>query len=137
MNIPDDRFKWLCDLFHPKSEVPAFLEIVDIAGLVRSAFARTSFDAPACRLRSRLRRLSRSSSPERKHAIGQALIALPYSTCQHTCYYCRNTSDVVGEAARLEALPDILNLWAPALAHMSKLEVAGARRRARGWATPS
>jgi len=38
VNIPDDRFKWLCDLFHPKSEVPAFLEIVDIAGLVRSAF---------------------------------------------------------------------------------------------------
>ena len=35
MNVPDERFKWLCDLFKPKSEVPAFLEIVDIAGLVR------------------------------------------------------------------------------------------------------
>lgn len=37
MNVPDDRFKWLCDLYKPKSEVPAFLEIVDIAGLVRHA----------------------------------------------------------------------------------------------------
>ena len=49
MNIPDDRFKWLCDLFHPKSEVPAFLEIVDIAGLVRSAFDM-SMKAPPHRL---------------------------------------------------------------------------------------
>ena len=37
MNIPDDRFKWLCDLYKPKSEVPAFLEICDIAGLVKGA----------------------------------------------------------------------------------------------------
>ena len=37
VNVPDDRFKWLCDLYKPKSEVPAFLEIVDIAGLVRQA----------------------------------------------------------------------------------------------------
>lgn len=35
MNVPDDRFRWLCELYKPKSEVPAFLEIVDIAGLVR------------------------------------------------------------------------------------------------------
>jgi obg-like ATPase 1 len=37
VNVPDDRFKWLCDQFKPKSEVPAFLEIVDIAGLVKGA----------------------------------------------------------------------------------------------------
>ena len=37
MNVPDERFKWLCDEYKPKSEVPAFLEIVDIAGLVRRA----------------------------------------------------------------------------------------------------
>lgn len=37
VNIPDERFKWLCNLYKPKSEVPAFLEIVDIAGLVRGA----------------------------------------------------------------------------------------------------
>ena len=37
MNVPDDRFKWLCSEYKPKSEVPAFLEIVDIAGLVRGA----------------------------------------------------------------------------------------------------
>lgn len=37
VNVPDDRFKWLCSEYKPKSEVPAFLEIVDIAGLVRGA----------------------------------------------------------------------------------------------------
>lgn len=35
MNIPDDRYRWLVDLFKPKSAVPAFLEVVDIAGLVK------------------------------------------------------------------------------------------------------
>ncbi len=37
VNVPDDRFKWLCEQFKPKSEIPAFLEIVDIAGLVKCA----------------------------------------------------------------------------------------------------
>lgn len=37
VNVPDDRFKWLCNLYKPKSEVPAFLEICDIAGLVKGA----------------------------------------------------------------------------------------------------
>ncbi|KAF9673164.1 hypothetical protein SADUNF_Sadunf11G0120100 [Salix dunnii] len=37
VNIPDERFEWLCQLFKPKSEVAAFLEIHDIAGLVRGA----------------------------------------------------------------------------------------------------
>ncbi|KAI8462511.1 MAG: P-loop containing nucleoside triphosphate hydrolase protein [Monoraphidium minutum] len=37
VNVPDERFNWLCDLYKPKSSVPAFLEIVDIAGLVRGA----------------------------------------------------------------------------------------------------
>lgn len=37
VNVPDDRFRWLCDLYAPKSKVPAFLEIVDIAGLVKGA----------------------------------------------------------------------------------------------------
>ena len=35
VNVPDERFNWLCQVFKPKSEVPAYLEIVDIAGLVR------------------------------------------------------------------------------------------------------
>ena len=35
VNVPDDRFRWLCSTYKPKSEVPAFLEIVDIAGLVK------------------------------------------------------------------------------------------------------
>jgi hypothetical protein len=35
VNVPDDRFNWLCDVYKPKSSVPAFLDIVDIAGLVR------------------------------------------------------------------------------------------------------
>lgn len=37
VNVPDDRFKWLCDLFKPKSAVSAYLEIWDIAGLVKGA----------------------------------------------------------------------------------------------------
>lgn len=37
VNVPDDRFRWLCELYKPKSEVPAFLEICDIAGLVKGA----------------------------------------------------------------------------------------------------
>lgn len=37
VNVPDDRFRWLVNLYKPKSQVPAFLEVVDIAGLVRGA----------------------------------------------------------------------------------------------------
>ena len=39
VNIPDERFNWLKNLYKPKSEVPAFLEVVDIAGLVKGASA--------------------------------------------------------------------------------------------------
>lgn len=35
INIPDDRFNWLVDTYKPSSQVPAFLDICDIAGLVR------------------------------------------------------------------------------------------------------
>lgn len=35
--VPDERWEWLCDLYKPKSRVQAFLEIVDIAGLVKGA----------------------------------------------------------------------------------------------------
>lgn len=35
--VPSSRFENLCDLYKPKSEVPAFLTITDIAGLVRGA----------------------------------------------------------------------------------------------------
>eukprot|EP00249_Psilotum_nudum_P003678 c17134_g1_i1 orf=241-1419(+) len=37
VNVPDERFDWLCQLYKPKSEVSAFLEVHDIAGLVRGA----------------------------------------------------------------------------------------------------
>jgi obg-like ATPase 1 len=37
VEVPDDRFVWLCNLFHPKSQVPASLSVTDIAGLVRGA----------------------------------------------------------------------------------------------------
>lgn len=37
MTVPDDRFKWMCSHYKPKSEVPATLTIYDIAGLVRGA----------------------------------------------------------------------------------------------------
>lgn len=35
--VPDERFQWLCDLYKPKSEVPAFLTCIDIAGLTAGA----------------------------------------------------------------------------------------------------
>jgi obg-like ATPase 1 len=35
--VPDERFKWLCDLYKPKNEVPAFLTCIDIAGLTAGA----------------------------------------------------------------------------------------------------
>jgi len=34
---PDERYDWLVDLYKPKSEVPAFLTVTDIAGLIRGA----------------------------------------------------------------------------------------------------
>lgn len=37
VHVPDQRFNWLCDLYKPKSQVPAFLDVVDIAGLVKGA----------------------------------------------------------------------------------------------------
>lgn len=35
--VPDDRFKKLCTMFKPKSEVAAVLQVVDIAGIVKGA----------------------------------------------------------------------------------------------------
>lgn len=35
VNVPDERFNWLCSVYKPKSSVPAFLDICDIAGLVK------------------------------------------------------------------------------------------------------
>ncbi|KAG2490116.1 hypothetical protein HYH03_011422 [Edaphochlamys debaryana] len=37
VNVPDDRFTWLCSTYKPKSAVSAYLDVVDIAGLVRGA----------------------------------------------------------------------------------------------------
>ncbi|KAK2079432.1 Obg-like ATPase 1 [Prototheca wickerhamii] len=37
VNIPDERFTWLTELYKPKATFPAFLDIVDIAGLVKGA----------------------------------------------------------------------------------------------------
>lgn len=35
--VPDPRFNKLCEMWKPKSEVAAVLQVVDIAGLVRGA----------------------------------------------------------------------------------------------------
>lgn len=35
--VPDQRFEWLCELWQPESKVPAYLQITDIAGLIRGA----------------------------------------------------------------------------------------------------
>jgi len=37
VEVPDARFDWLCNHFGPPSRVPAYLSVVDIAGLVRGA----------------------------------------------------------------------------------------------------
>ena len=31
------RFDWLCDFYKPKSIIPAYLTVIDIAGLVKGA----------------------------------------------------------------------------------------------------
>ncbi|KAL3312745.1 Obg-like ATPase [Cichlidogyrus casuarinus] len=35
--VPDDRYDFLCETFKPASKVPAYLNVVDIAGLVKGA----------------------------------------------------------------------------------------------------
>lgn len=35
--VPDARYDWLCDLYKPKSQVPANLTVYDIAGLTKGA----------------------------------------------------------------------------------------------------
>ncbi|KXN68306.1 GTP-binding protein YchF [Conidiobolus coronatus NRRL 28638] len=35
--VPDERFNWLNQTYKPKSEVPAYLTVIDIAGLVKGA----------------------------------------------------------------------------------------------------
>lgn len=35
--VPDKRFDWLCRYYKPKSEVAAYLEVTDIAGLIKGA----------------------------------------------------------------------------------------------------
>lgn len=35
--VPDVRFDWLCTEYKPKSKVPAYLTVIDIAGLVKGA----------------------------------------------------------------------------------------------------
>ncbi|CAL8075746.1 unnamed protein product [Calicophoron daubneyi] len=37
VTVPDERFDWLCEHHKPVSQVPAFLNVVDIAGLVKGA----------------------------------------------------------------------------------------------------
>ncbi|KAG0737703.1 hypothetical protein G6F16_010507 [Rhizopus arrhizus] len=35
--VPDPRFDWLCQHYKPAKEIPAFLTVIDIAGLVKGA----------------------------------------------------------------------------------------------------
>ena len=37
MAVPDARFDWLCEQYKPTSKVPAYLTVIDIAGLVKGA----------------------------------------------------------------------------------------------------
>ena len=35
--VPDERYDFLCDLWNPPSKYPAYLHLVDIAGLIKGA----------------------------------------------------------------------------------------------------
>ncbi|KAI9500518.1 GTP-binding protein YchF [Coemansia spiralis] len=35
--VPDERFDWLCEQYEPASKIPAYLTVIDIAGLVKGA----------------------------------------------------------------------------------------------------
>ena len=35
--VPDKRYKFLCDLWDPPSKYPAYLQLMDIAGLIKGA----------------------------------------------------------------------------------------------------
>lgn len=35
--VPDERYDWLCNMWQPPSQYPAYLQVTDIAGLVRGA----------------------------------------------------------------------------------------------------
>ncbi|KAI8637855.1 GTP-binding protein YchF [Parasitella parasitica] len=35
--VPDKRFNWLCEHYKPAKEIPAYLTVIDIAGLVKGA----------------------------------------------------------------------------------------------------
>ena len=37
VEVPDPKWRKLCDMWKPKNEVPAYLTIFDIAGLVKGA----------------------------------------------------------------------------------------------------
>ena len=37
MAVPDARFDWLCEQYKPASKMPAYLTVIDIAGLVKGA----------------------------------------------------------------------------------------------------
>ncbi|KAJ1973346.1 Obg-like ATPase [Dimargaris xerosporica] len=37
VSVPDSRFDWLCQHYKPASKVPAYLTVIDIAGLVKGA----------------------------------------------------------------------------------------------------
>ncbi|SAL97062.1 hypothetical protein [Absidia glauca] len=37
VSVPDARFDWLCKHYKPAKEIPAFLTVIDIAGLVKGA----------------------------------------------------------------------------------------------------
>ncbi|KAK4537970.1 hypothetical protein CDCA_CDCA15G3995 [Cyanidium caldarium] len=39
VTLPDERFDWLCEAYQPASRVSAYLDVWDIAGLVRGAHA--------------------------------------------------------------------------------------------------
>ena len=47
--VPDDRFLWLCDVYKPKSQIPAFLTCIDIAGLTAGASTGAVSATPSCR----------------------------------------------------------------------------------------
>ena len=85
--VPDDRFNWLCDLYKPKSTVAAYLDIVDIAGLVKCVPAYT----PACALRRWL-----GHDLEKQPCMRASSPAASVTGCFQLCQPCRGAAEGEG-----------------------------------------
>lgn len=81
MNVPDQRFKWLCQHYKPKSEVPATLTIYDIAGLVPGAHLGEGLGNAFL---SHIQVLYNTTNNKHTSALGPTSLGCVCSTCVST-----------------------------------------------------